>query len=205
MLNLRVDEYIAKAQPFAKPILEKIRSLVHQAYPLVEEKIKWGFPHFDVAGEMMCSMAAFKQHCSFGFWKASLLDDPNNLFLERGEGMGHFGKMQSLNDLPSDDIFLDYIHRAIQLNLDGIKVKKTAQKSIPAAEVVAPDDLIRALEAVPAAMHHFETFSNSHRKEYIVWINDAKTEKTRLSRIEKAVAQLSEGKSQNWKYQQKKA
>lgn len=205
MLNPKVDEYIAKAQPFAQPILEKIRSLVHQADPNTEEKIKWGFPHFESKGAALCSMAAFKQHCSFGFWKASLLEDPNNLFLERGEGMGHFGKMQSLADLPEDDIMLDYLHRAIQLNIDGIKVKKTAQKSIPAAEVVAPDDLIKALEAVPPAMHTFENFSNSNRKEYILWITDAKTEKTRLNRIEKAVAQMAEGKPHNWQYQLKKA
>ncbi len=72
----KIDAYIAKAQPFAKPILEHFRELVHKNCPEVEEKMKWSFPHFDYNGQMMCSMAAFKQHCSVGFWKASLMDDP---------------------------------------------------------------------------------------------------------------------------------
>jgi hypothetical protein len=68
----RIDDYIAKSQDFARPILEHLRDLVHKACPEVEETMKWSFPHFDYKG-MMCSMAAFKQHCAFGFWKASLI------------------------------------------------------------------------------------------------------------------------------------
>lgn len=56
--DTRVDSYIPKSENFAKPILIHFRKLVHTACPEVEEKIKWGFPHFDYKG-MMCSMAAF--------------------------------------------------------------------------------------------------------------------------------------------------
>ena len=66
-----VDAYIAKSADFAKPILMHIRELVHKACPEVEEKMKWSFPHFDYKGEMMCSMAAFKQHCAFGFGESA--------------------------------------------------------------------------------------------------------------------------------------
>ncbi|MBA2563407.1 MAG: DUF1801 domain-containing protein, partial [Chitinophagaceae bacterium] len=105
----RIDAYINKAAPFAQPILHHIRQLVHKACPQVEETIKWSFPHFDYKG-MLCNMAAMKQHCSFGFWKASLMADPEKLLNKIGNtGMGSFGKITSLNDLPSDKILVSYI------------------------------------------------------------------------------------------------
>ena len=86
----KIDAYITKAQPFAKPILIHIRELVHKACPDVEEKIKWGFPHFDYKDEMMCSMAAFKNHAVFGFWKAPLMKDKKLFVMAQSEtAMGH--------------------------------------------------------------------------------------------------------------------
>jgi hypothetical protein len=72
--DLRIDLYISKSADFAKPILLHLRELVHTACPDVVETIKWGMPSFDYKGPM-CSMASFKQHCAFGFWKASLMKD----------------------------------------------------------------------------------------------------------------------------------
>ena len=134
----RIDAYIAKSADFAKPILNHIRSLVHKACPGVEETMKWSFPHFDYQGEMMCSMAAFKQHCSFGFWKATLMKDPK--LMERAkseEAMGHLGKITSQKDLPSDKVMIAYIKEAMKLNDDGVKVAKakpTKIKELPVPE-----------------------------------------------------------------------
>ena len=61
----RVNAYIAKAQPFAKPILIRFRKAVHAGCPDVTETMKWSFPHFDYKG-VLCSTAAFKAHCAFG-------------------------------------------------------------------------------------------------------------------------------------------
>ena len=119
----RIDAYITKSAPFAKPILKHFRALVHRACPEVEETIKWNFPHFDYKGSMMCSMAAFKQHCAIGFWKASLLTDAKKL-IERAnseEAMGHFGRITSLKDLPKDAVLTKYIKEAMKLNREGIK------------------------------------------------------------------------------------
>src|SRR5687767_1832106 len=96
----RIDAYINKAADFAKPILKHIREVVHKACPDVEETMKWSFPHFDYKGEMMCSMAAFKQHCAFGFWKASLMSEGAKFKSGNEEGMGSMGKIKSLSDLP---------------------------------------------------------------------------------------------------------
>ena len=73
--NPQVNAYINKAQDFAKPVLNHLRSVIHETCPDVEEKMKWSFPHFDYKNQMMSSMAGFKEHCTFGFWKASLIKD----------------------------------------------------------------------------------------------------------------------------------
>lgn len=117
----RIDDYISKAQPFAQPILIHIRATIHKACPGVEETIKWGFPHFEYKGAILCSMASFKQHCAFGFWKASVMQDPEKI-LHIGEkaSMGHFNRISSVKDLPSNKIFAAYIKQAAKLNEDGV-------------------------------------------------------------------------------------
>src|SRR5205085_11940041 len=110
-----IDAYIAKSADFAKPVLNHIRKLVHEACPAVEEKMKWSFPHFDYKGEMMCSMAAFKQHAAFGFWKASLMKDP--VLVENAkyeEAMGHLGRLTSPKDLPSDRKIMAWVREAME-------------------------------------------------------------------------------------------
>lgn len=118
----RVDAYIAKSAEFARPILEHLRALVHKACPDVQETMKWSFPHFDYKG-IVCSMASFKHHCAFGFWKASLMKDPHKI-LSSDEAMGHLGKITSLNDLPSDRVMIAYIKEAAALNEAGVKVSR---------------------------------------------------------------------------------
>lgn len=197
--DARIDAYIAKAAPFAKPILTHIRALVHAACPDVEEKMKWSFPHFDYKG-MMCSMAGFKQHCAFNFWKAALMKDPKKI-LQTGErdAMGNLGQIKSLGDLPPDKVMIAYIKEAIQLNDDDVKLP--SKPKIPPAESVVPADLTAALKKNRSALKTFEAFSPSHKREYIGWITEAKTDETRARRIATTIEWLAEGKSRNWKYE----
>ncbi len=198
----RIDAYIAKSQAFAQPILVHIRELVHIACPDVEETIKWGFPHFDYHGEMMCSMAAFKQHCSFGFWKASLMKDKNLILNARAEtGMGHIGKIMSLDDLPSDKTMIAYIKEAAKLNADRIKKKSAASKE--QKELIVPDYFLSVVKKNKKAFAVFNDFSYSNKKEYVEWVTEAKIEETRISRMKTAVEWISEEKVRNWKYLKK--
>ncbi|HEY0677797.1 MAG TPA: YdeI/OmpD-associated family protein [Chitinophagaceae bacterium] len=195
----RIDAYIQKAAPFAQPILEHLRELVHKACPQVQETMKWSFPHFEYKG-ILCSMAAFKQHCSFGFWKAALLKDEKQLLNRHGDtGMGHFGKISSLKDLPSDKILTAYIQEAVHLNEDEIKLVSRT-KAAPKKEPQTPPELLSALKKNKAALKTFENFSPSHKREYVEWITEAKTEATRDKRIATTIEWLTEGKIRNWKY-----
>ncbi|MBO9151555.1 YdeI family protein [Chitinophaga sp. GCM10012297] len=194
-----LDAYIAKSAPFARPILEHIRALVHKACPHAAEAMKWGMPFFMTHGDNLCNFAAFKQHCAFGFWKGSLLEDKHGI-IETGEknAMGSLGKITALEDLPPDKILIAYLKEADKLNKEGIKVAKA-----PAAakkELAVPPELTAALKKNKAAQKVWDGWSYSHKKEYSEWISEAKTAATRDKRLAQAVEQIAEGKDRNWKY-----
>jgi uncharacterized protein YdeI (YjbR/CyaY-like superfamily) len=189
----RVDDYIAKAAPFARPILRHLRTVVHAACPGVEETIKWSMPHFDYRG-MMCSMAAFKGHCAFGFWKGSLVLGDK----AQDGAMGHLGRITSLDDLPSDRTLAGYIRKAAALNDEGVKVARRPPAPKPPPD--PPDDLLAALKRNRKAATAFHAFPPSHQREYVEWIVEAKREDTRRRRLEQAVDWMAAGKPHSWRY-----
>ena len=193
--DLRVDAYISKAADFAKPILNQLREAVHASCPDVEEDMKWSFPHFMYKG-MLCSMASFKEHAAFGFWKGSLIFGDQ---AKTGEAMGQLGRLTKPSDLPAKKVLAGYIKRAMALNDDGVKAARVPKRAAPKA-VRVPEDLAVALKKNKKAHATFEGFSPSHKREYIEWITEAKTAGTRARRLETAVEWMGEGKSRNWKY-----
>ena len=200
--DARIDAYISKSADFAKPILEHLRELVHTTCPDVEETWKWSFPIFMHRGAILCNMAAFKKHCAFGFWKASIMQDPDNILsVTDREGMGHMGKIESLKDLPKDTVLKKYIKAAMKLNEEGVKLpprpKPTEKEK---NELQIPAYFTKELKKNKAAEKLFNSFSYSHKKEYIEWFEEAKTEPTRDKRVAQALEWIVEGKSRNWKY-----
>jgi uncharacterized protein YdeI (YjbR/CyaY-like superfamily) len=191
----RVDAYIEKSADFARPILKHIRSVVHAACPDVEETMKWSFPHFEYKG-ILCSMAAFKQHCAFGFWKHSLVVESDEA--RSREAMGSFGRITSLDDAPSKAVLTRYIKKAMKLNDDGVKAvrAKTVKKKPPRM----PAALAAALAKSKTARARFDELSPSQQREYMEWIGEAKGEDTRTRRLATAIEWIQEGKTRYWKY-----
>ena len=197
----RVDAYIAKSAEFAKPILKRLRTLVHRGCPDVVEDMKWRMPFFQHHGTL-CMMAAFKHHCTFGFWKHKLLaarvkDNP----ALGGRSMERFVKLSSLADLPSEKTLLGLLKEAVRINELGEKTPK--RRATPTKDRVLdiPEDFMKAVRANKKALASFEGGSYTFRKEYIQWVMDAKTEETRERRLETAVGWMAQGKSRNWKYE----
>jgi len=196
----RVDAYIAKSAEFARPILTDLRAIVHEGCPDAEEAIKWSMPFFMYNGGMLCSMASFKQHCAFGFWKggAQVLGDSKS-----DEAMGQLGRITSAKDLPSRKTMVGYVKKAVAFAdaqkaappAPKAKVKKVA-KVIP-----VPDYFMKAVKKNKKALATFENFATSHRNEYVEWVTEAKTEETRDRRLATTVEWLAEGKARNWKYE----
>ncbi len=197
----RVDAYIAKSAEFARPILTHLRRVVHGACPGVEETMKWSTPHFTHRG-MLCFMAAFKQHCAFGFWKHALVVTERDANARSSRGA--FGRIESREDLPPDATIVRYVKKAAQLNEDGVKAPTRTRKE-PARPVVVPKDLRAALATNPEALAAFQAQSPSHRREYVEWIEEAKKAPTRERRLAKTLAQLAQGKALHWKYERKEA
>jgi hypothetical protein len=183
-----------KAAEFARPILVEIRARVHAACPRVEETIKWGMPSFTYADGILCGMAAFKRHVSFGYWKHALVMGD----AER-DGMGSYGKLASPRDLPPKARMQADLKRAMKLNEQG--VKSPPRRAAPKPPPEMPGDLAAALEGNGAAKSIFEAFPPGCRREYIEWIGGAKREETRAKRIAQALEWLAEGKRRNWKYE----
>jgi hypothetical protein len=193
----RINAYIAKAAPFATPILAYMRNAVHKGCPDVVETMKWSFPHFDYKG-VLCGMAAFKEHCTFGFWKGSLLNI-GGIAAKSTDAMGQFGRIRSIDDLPPEKQLVALVRQAARLNDEGVKVERRPRgtKPMPAA----PPAFLKALRANKKAFAAYEGFSASHRREYLEWITEAKTDATQDRRIATAIEWLAEGKSRNWKYE----
>ena len=192
----RIDAYIAKAALFAQPILRHVRKLVHAACPEVQETMKWRIPHFDYHG-IMLGMAAFKEHCSIGFWKGELI-----LGKRAGSdgGMGHFGKITSLKDLPSDKQFVEYVRKAAALNKQGIKKPADLKPKSARPELTIPEYFRTALRKNKKAAATFVGFSYTNKKEYLDWLTEAKREETRAKRLKNTIDWLAEGSPRNWKY-----
>jgi len=196
--DTRIDAYIAKSAGFARPILRHLRRLVHAGCPAVEETLKWSVPHFTYNG-MLCSMAAFKQHCSFGFWRGELVVGKAH-GARKEEAMGQFGRITSLADLPKDGVLLGHIRKAVRLNAAGVK---PAPRPRPKSRkpLVVPGYFTAALKKSPRALATFQAFSYSHKKEYVEWITGARGEDTRQRRITAAIQWMTQGKPRHWKYQ----
>jgi uncharacterized protein YdeI (YjbR/CyaY-like superfamily) len=194
----RVDAYISGAPDYAKPILTHLRELVHTACPDVEETMKWSRPSFLHHG-ILCGMSAFKHHCAFGFWLYELVLDMKDKKAAEWDGMGQFGRITSLADLPSDKQLLALIKKAVLLNESGAK-RPAALRPAVRKELIVPDYMTAAMKKNKKAQAAFEAFSYSHKKEYVEWITEAKREETRQKRIETMMTWLVEGKSRHWKY-----
>jgi uncharacterized protein YdeI (YjbR/CyaY-like superfamily) len=190
----RIDAYIAKAPDYAKPIIAKVREMVHQAAPDCEETLKWGHPTF-VRNGILCGVAAFKQYCAVKFWKATLIMGEH---ARPTNSAGVLGKIHSVDDLPPRAEFTGYVKRAVELNASGVKARRAPAK--PKTALPMPGDLRKALAADAKAHDAFEAFSPSHKREYIEWVIEAKQDATRARRVAQAVEWIAEGKPRNWKY-----
>lgn len=188
----RIDAYIEKAAPFAKPILEKVRERVHAVVPDVEEAVKWGHPTYCKAGKIVLGTAAFKEHAAINFWRGQEL----GLNRDAG-GMGQLGKLSNVNDLPKNLDALIAKAAEVSATAPAPRKPKTAPKPMPELH----PDFAAALEKSPKAKAAMEGFAPSHRREYLEWIAEAKRDETRQKRIATAVEWLSEGKKRNWQYE----
>jgi uncharacterized protein YdeI (YjbR/CyaY-like superfamily) len=198
-----VDAYIAKAQPFAQPILHRLRDTIHAVVPEVEEAIKWSRPFFLYKGVILGNISAFKEHCSFGLWGSEMVQALREGGVDSKEGMGSFGRLTSVADLPPQAELESFVRKAAELISEGTRTKSIQRvaKPTPRGELAIPEALAAALKTNKQAAARFAELSPSCRREYAEWIAEAKREETRTKRVATALEWIAEGKSRNWKYE----
>lgn len=198
----KVTEYIENAEDFAKPILIHLRDLIHKHCSDVVESIKWGNPHFDYNKDFMCVLASSKKHCSLTFIKAEFMSDPRFAGGKTVKpGQRFMSRITTLSELPSDTELAAFITEAMDLNDRGVKLDQTAKAAPGSKPVEMPSYFTEALSRNPIAHEVFENQSPSFRKNYVVWLESAKTDTTRQQRMEEALAWIAEGKGRFWKYE----
>ena len=191
----RIDAYIeAKAADFARPILRHLRSVIHEACPDCEETLKWGMPSFLYGRQILAGMASFKAHATFHYWLGSLVVDTGD---KAATGMGQFGRLTSVDDLPDRETLVALTRKAMKLVDDGVKPDQKSSKP----PFTVPQDLQAAIEAAPAAKATWEAFPPSCQREYVEWVTEAKRDETRIKRLNQTIEQLGEGKRRHWKYE----
>ena len=191
----RVDAYIAKAQPFARPILDHVRERVHAVRPDVEETVKWSMPAYTVGGKIVLITAAFKAHMALNFWRGQELESSHASV----GAMGQFGRIKSIDELPSDQELDRLIREAAELSKSAPTPRKIKAAPKPAPEM--HPEFAAALAKAPKAKAVLDGFPPSAQRDYFEWIAEAKQDATRQKRIVTAVEWLSEGKRRHWKYQ----
>ncbi len=196
-IDPRVDAYIAKAAPFARPILTHVRNAFHAGCPDVVETIKWGHPSFEHHG-ILGGMAAFKAHAGFGFWKGSLMKDPAGILGEDPKASPMSGRYTDVAQLPAKKVLVAYVREAAKLNETGTKPVRT--KKSPKDRPTAPTWFVAAIRTDAKAKATWDALTPGYRHEYVEWVTEAKREETRDRRVAQSVAWLAEGKTRNWKY-----
>ncbi|WP_114954079.1 YdeI/OmpD-associated family protein [Sphingosinicella terrae] len=191
----RVDAYIARQADFARPILEHLRALVHAACPDGVETLKWGMPYFTYRGILLAGMSAFRTHAAFGFWRGSQIVGEGGA---QGEGMGQFGRLRSVEDLPPQAELEAMVRKAMELAESGVRPPRATK---PKAPLAVPQDMRAALDANAAAAATFDGFPPGAQRDYVDWIGGAKRDETRTKRLALAVEWLAEGKRRHWKYE----
>jgi uncharacterized protein YdeI (YjbR/CyaY-like superfamily) len=139
---------------------------------------------------ILCMTAAFKQHCAWVFWTGRKPATVEATQLRR---------ITSVKDLPSPRELVAVVKGAA--TRPAPSKEKTVKRA--AAPVKLPAYFLAALRRNPKAREAFDAFPPSHRREYIDWIDSAKTDDTRQRRLTTALAWIASGKSRNWKYERR--
>jgi len=193
--DARIDAYIERAQPFAKPVLQHVRERVHAAVPEAEETMKWSSPAYTLDGKILLMTAAFKQHAALNFWRGQELRGEQ----ANADAMGQFGKITSLADLPSNEELDRLIREAAELTRSAPAPRKAKHAPKPRPEM--HPEFAAALAKSPKAKATLDGFPPSAQRDYLDWISEAKQDSTRTKRIATAVEWLSEGKRRHWRYE----
>lgn len=190
-----VEEYIEVNTHF-KEELEVLRALILSTN--LEENIKWSAPTYSLKGKNVLGIGAFKHHFCIWFFNGVFLKDEHNRLETAQEKTKALRQLRfnTLNDI-NKPLVLDYVKEAIENQELGkeIKPKRTTKK-----DILVPELLNEELKTNSKFKAAFNALSPSCQREYCNYINEAKREATKISRLEKIKPIILNGKGLHDQY-----
>lgn len=160
------------------------------------ETTKWGGTVFTVNGKNVLGIGGFKNYFTIWFFNGVFLKDENQVLVNAQEGVTKSLRQWRFTskDEVNETFILSYIKEAIE-NENAGKVSKPVKK-----EVLVSEFLQKELDNNPALAEAFRLFSPYKQREFLEYVESAKREETKISRIEKIKPMILENIGLNDKY-----
>jgi uncharacterized protein YdeI (YjbR/CyaY-like superfamily) len=159
--------------------LEVLKSIINKTQLIETEK--WGAPIYTHNTKNIIGIGGFKSYFGIWFFNGVFLKDEKNLLINANEENTKGLRQMRFNSIKEVDekIILQYIKEAIDNEEKGLKIKPERKEKI-ACELLE-NELKSNLDLKKA----FNSFTPYKQREFTSYINDAKQEKTKLTRLEK--------------------
>lgn len=187
--NAKVDEFLSKSKKW-KQEYEKLRNIVLDCE--LTEEFKWMHPCYTLKNKNIVLIHGFKDYCALLFHKGALLKDPQHILIQQTENVQaarqiRFTNVQQIVEMES--ILKDYIIEAIEVEKAGLEVKLKET-----AEYTVPEEFQTKLDEMADLKTAFEALTPGRQRAYIYYFSQPKQSKTRVSRVEKYMQQILDGK-----------
>jgi len=161
----------------------------------LDEEVKWGFPAYTFKKKNIFMLGSFKEHSTIMFFKGALLSDSSNILVQPTENTnsGRQLRFTNANEIKKlKKTILSYIFEAVELEKSGAKVE--AKKT---TDFAMPEELEFKFKELPELKAAFENLTPGRQRGYLLHFSQAKQSATRISRIEKCMESIFNGKGMN--------
>lgn len=191
-MNPKVDVFLSKLTMWREEF-EKLRMIILDCQ--LTEELKWGVPCYTFQKSNIVLIHVFKEYCAILFIKGSLLHDADGILIQQTENVQAARQIRFTNvgEIEKiENLLKAYIYEAIELEKAGLKVefKKTTDYTVT-------EEFKEKLVEIPALKTAFEALTPGRQRAYHFYFSVPKQSKTRVSRIEKCLEQILQGKGLN--------
>ena len=161
------------------------------------EEIKWGSPAYTCEGKLVLSIGGFKNFFTMWFHQGVFLSDPAHVLVNAGEGRTRGLRQWRFTSLAEikPALVKKYIKEAIANAKAGKEIRPERK-----AAIETPEELATAFKKDKALKAAFNQLTPGRQREYLEYVGEAKTEATRLRRVEKVVPMILRGVGLNDRY-----
>ena len=188
-MNPKVDAFVGRAKKWQEE-LKKLRTILLGCH--LTEELKWGKPCYAFEGGNIAIITPMKETCALAFMKGALLKDPEGILVRPGENSqsGRWIKFTSVKEIGAmQSVLKAYIKEAIEIEKAGLEVKLKET-----SEFEVPEELTEMMKEDPSFKAAFEALTPGRQRGYLLFFNAPKQAKTRVSRIEKSLPRILDGK-----------